>query len=75
LKEDIVDVRDGDYKGGHIKGGLHYGSLTFDDTLPELVKKLGDTETVVVHCLFSQQRGPRCARKLLDFLETKKNRK
>ncbi|EPE06493.1 phosphoprotein phosphatase-like protein [Ophiostoma piceae UAMH 11346] len=59
----IVDVRDDDHIGGHIKGSLHYPSGNLDVTLPTLVRKVQDSgaEAVVFHCALSQQRGPSAA--------------
>ncbi|KAK4183450.1 Rhodanese-like domain-containing protein [Podospora australis] len=61
----IIDVRDDDYIGGHIKGAHHFPSRTLDATLPALVRKLQDKETVVFHCALSQQRGPGAALRYL----------
>ncbi|KAK4199227.1 Rhodanese-like domain-containing protein [Triangularia verruculosa] len=61
----IVDVRDDDYIGGHIRGAVNFPSQTLDATLPTLIRKLEDKETVVFHCALSQQRGPSAALKYL----------
>ncbi|KAG7287540.1 hypothetical protein NEMBOFW57_007052 [Staphylotrichum longicolle] len=50
----IIDVRDDDHIGGHIKGSQNVPSRTLDAMLPTL-------ETVVFHCALSQQRGPAAA--------------
>ncbi|PQE23249.1 putative tyrosin-phosphatase protein [Rutstroemia sp. NJR-2017a BVV2] len=57
----IIDVRDDDHIGGHIKHSTHIPSSTLDYRIPELVRKLQDKETVVFHCSLSQQRGPSAA--------------
>ncbi|KAL2164799.1 hypothetical protein VTH06DRAFT_95 [Thermothelomyces fergusii] len=57
----VVDVRDDDYIGGHIKGSVNVPSRTLDAMLPTLVRQLQDKETVVFHCALSQQRGPAAA--------------
>ncbi|KAK3294541.1 uncharacterized protein B0H64DRAFT_475989 [Chaetomium fimeti] len=57
----IIDVRDDDYIGGHIKGSVNVPSRTLDAMLPTLVRQLQDKETVVFHCALSQQRGPAAA--------------
>ena len=57
----IIDVRDDDHIGGHIKGSTHVPSATFPECLPELVKKLEGKEVVVFHCALSQVRGPKAA--------------
>ncbi|CAP65470.1 uncharacterized protein PODANS_6_9700 [Podospora anserina S mat+] len=61
----IIDVRDDDYIGGHIRGALNFPSQTLDATLPTLIRKLQDKETVIFHCALSQQRGPGAALKYL----------
>ncbi|KAL1840074.1 hypothetical protein VTJ49DRAFT_809 [Mycothermus thermophilus] len=57
----IIDVRDDDYIGGHIKGSRNVPSRTLDYMLPTLVRQLQDKDTVVFHCALSQQRGPSAA--------------
>ncbi|KAI5459750.1 Rhodanese-like domain-containing protein [Mariannaea sp. PMI_226] len=57
----VIDVRDSDYIGGHIKGGTNIPTHTLDAMMPTLVRKLKDKKTVVFHCLLSQQRGPGAA--------------
>ncbi|KAL8388793.1 hypothetical protein RB595_008932 [Gaeumannomyces hyphopodioides] len=57
----VVDVRDDDYIGGHIKGSLNHPSRTLDTTMPSLVRRLQDKPTVVFHCALSKQRGPDAA--------------
>ncbi|KAJ4406926.1 Cdc25 phosphatase Ibp1 [Neurospora sp. IMI 360204] len=57
----IIDVRDDDYIGGHIKGSQNVPSRKLDAMLPTLVRQLQDKETVVFHCALSQQRGPSAA--------------
>ncbi|KLU93223.1 hypothetical protein MAPG_12160, partial [Magnaporthiopsis poae ATCC 64411] len=52
----VIDVRDDDYIGGHIKGCLNYPSRMLDATMPSLVRRLQDKPTVVFHCALSQQR-------------------
>ncbi|KAM4058957.1 rhodanese-like domain-containing protein [Hirsutella rhossiliensis] len=61
----VVDVRDDDYIGGHIKGSTNVPSQQLDAILPTLVRKLKDKQTVVFHCALSQQRGPSAALRYL----------
>ncbi|KAI1334488.1 hypothetical protein F5Y15DRAFT_409686 [Xylariaceae sp. FL0016] len=61
----IVDVRDDDYIGGHIKSSLHFPSRSLDATMPTLRRRLQDVDTVVFHCALSQQRGPGAALRYL----------
>ncbi|RYP06526.1 hypothetical protein DL764_003120 [Monosporascus ibericus] len=61
----IVDVRDDDHTGGHIKSSLHFPSGSLDATMPTLLRQLADKDTVVFHCALSQQRGPSAALRYL----------
>ncbi|KAH7159808.1 Rhodanese-like domain-containing protein [Dactylonectria estremocensis] len=61
----IIDVRDDDYLGGHIKGSTNVPAHTLDVMLPTLVRTLKDKKTVVFHCALSQIRGPSAALKYL----------
>ncbi|KAG8816547.1 hypothetical protein FRC17_000288 [Serendipita sp. 399] len=59
----VVDVRDDDYQGGHIKGCIHSPSSKFlDGGVEDVREKTKDTPTVVFHCFLSQIRGPKAAR-------------
>lgn len=57
----VIDVRDDDYIGGHIRNSVHSPSSTLDHQIPELIRKLGQQDVVVFHCSLSQQRGPGAA--------------
>ncbi|KAL8849678.1 MAG: hypothetical protein Q9221_005368 [Calogaya cf. arnoldii] len=57
----VIDVRDSDHAGGHIRSSIHVPSATLDYRLPELVRTLKGKEKVVFHCALSQQRGPGAA--------------
>lgn len=57
----IIDVRDSDHVGGHIKSSKHVPSVTLATATPELVRNLRKTERVVFHCALSQERGPSAA--------------
>ncbi|KAK4146024.1 uncharacterized protein C8A04DRAFT_35304 [Dichotomopilus funicola] len=61
----VIDVRDDDYIGGHIKGARNVPSRQLDAMLPTLVRQLRDKDTVVFHCALSQQRGPNAALRYL----------
>ncbi|KNG87520.1 hypothetical protein ANOM_004399 [Aspergillus nomiae NRRL 13137] len=57
----IIDVRDSDHVGGHIRSSTWVPSSSLDVRLPELIRTLKDKEMVVFHCALSQQRGPSAA--------------
>ena len=57
----IIDVRDSDHIGGHIKGSTWVPSNELDYRTAELVRTMKDKKVVVFHCVLSQQRGPSAA--------------
>jgi rhodanese-related sulfurtransferase len=60
-----------DFVGGHIKGALNFPIDDFEDSckVDELINvHLQGKDKVVVHCMFSQQRGPKGALKLARYL-------
>ncbi|KAK2079244.1 hypothetical protein QBZ16_002935 [Prototheca wickerhamii] len=64
----VLDVRDYDFAGGHIRGCLNRPASEFErdadvDAFIERELKPG-VQTVVVHCALSQVRGPYCANRL-----------
>ena len=61
----IIDVRDSDHAGGHIRGSTWVPSNELDYKTPDLVRQLKDKEVVVFHCALSQQRGPSAALRYL----------
>ncbi|UQC76787.1 uncharacterized protein CLUP02_18302 [Colletotrichum lupini] len=61
----VVDVREDDYLGGHIKGCINMPSRSLDATMPTLMRRLEGKKTVVFHCALSQQRGPSAALRYL----------
>lgn len=61
----IIDVRDSDHIGGHIRGSTWLPSSQLDYKTAELVRTLKDKEVVVFHCALSQQRGPSAALRYL----------
>ncbi|KAL8154297.1 hypothetical protein V2J09_012057 [Rumex salicifolius] len=72
----IVDVRlnvrrdDERSYDGHIAGSLHFASDTFLDKIPNLVQQVKDKDTLVFHCALSQVRGPKCARRMFEYIES-----
>ncbi|EJD50542.1 Rhodanese-like protein, partial [Auricularia subglabra TFB-10046 SS5] len=67
----VVDVRDDDREGGHIKGSVHSPSYLFLDAVDKLVEEHKDASTVVFHCALSQQRGPKAARIYAETLNAR----
>lgn len=57
----VVDVRDEDHIGGHIRGSQWVPSAQLEARIPELLRLNADKDKVIFHCMHSQQRGPRAA--------------
>lgn len=69
----VVDVRDDERNyDGHIAGSLHFASDTFYENLPSLVQAVKGKDTLVFHCALSQVRGPKCARRFVEYLSEMK---
>ncbi|KAJ3784622.1 Rhodanese-like domain-containing protein [Lentinula aff. detonsa] len=66
----VVDVRDDDYAGGNIVGGVNMPSNKFLMNVDQLVKETRDVPLVIFHCALSQLRGPKAAR---IYKETRQN--
>ncbi len=74
----VVDVRGDDHVGGHIINSVHIKSGKFKDessttTMSSLLHSMRQErqETVVFHCMLSQQRGPSSAVKFMHYLNRK----
>lgn len=67
----IIDVRDEDFAEGHIRSAINVPEEDFedDDDVDALVNKYKDEERIVFHCMMSQVRGPKCARRFLSRME------
>lgn len=59
----VIDVRDSDHVGGHIRTSTWIPSDQLPAKLPELVRILADKDMVIFHCALSQVRGPSAALK------------
>ncbi|KAL9647464.1 hypothetical protein ABK040_006825 [Willaertia magna] len=67
----IVDVRDDDYIGGHIKGSIHYPFSSFEESVQKINQYLkdNDKDTIVFYCMYSEQRAPQCVSTFCDSLD------
>jgi rhodanese-related sulfurtransferase len=52
----IIDVRDDDYRGGNIKGGINIPSEQFQRKLHQLIDDTQNVSKIIFHCAYSQQR-------------------
>ena len=57
----VIDVRDNDHLGGHVKNSQWVPINQLDARMPELLRVNREKERVVFHCMLSQQRGPKAA--------------
>lgn len=70
----VIDVRDDDFARGNLRGAWNYPSRRFDDDVDGLVERVAgaaravepSTLRVAFHCMYSQERGPRCAAKFAE---------
>ena len=75
LNLSIFDVRnESEYSDGHIVGSTNHPSTkwsntTFVQSIVEDLNAGAHPKTVVMHCAYSQQRGPTCARILQNLLD------
>ncbi|KAI9267198.1 hypothetical protein EDC94DRAFT_515649 [Helicostylum pulchrum] len=53
----IIDVRDSDFKGGHIPGAKNVPANQMYDKVGDLVREYADVPIVYFHCALSQVRG------------------
>ncbi|MES1916295.1 MAG: hypothetical protein MHM6MM_008127 [Cercozoa sp. M6MM] len=67
----VVDVRDEDRAElGYIVGSQHVPSDVFSECVDELAEQYACTNAIIVfHCMYSQVRGPSCARLFLNRLQ------
>lgn len=75
LNLSIFDVRnESEYAEGHIRGSVNHpsanwSSATFVETIMSNLSSGVKPKTVVMHCAYSQQRGPTCARILQNHVD------
>ncbi|KAH8822461.1 S-adenosyl-L-methionine-dependent methyltransferase [Flagelloscypha sp. PMI_526] len=72
LRLAIIDVRNLDYAGGHIKGSVQVVAQTFHNNLAGFHESFGTMDDVVFYCGSSSGRAPRCAGWYLDYIAEQK---
>ncbi|EQC36563.1 hypothetical protein SDRG_06009 [Saprolegnia diclina VS20] len=67
----IIDVRDSDFIGGHIRGAVNLPEDHFqdDDDVDAVVEDFKAVPQIVFHCMMSQIRGPFCAKRFKSRME------
>ncbi|KAL7717379.1 Rhodanese domain-containing protein [Entamoeba marina] len=60
-KIQIIDVRGSDVNGLVIHGAINYPVSVFKESIDQILDKYHSYDYIIVHCMRSQQRGPRCA--------------
>ncbi|KAJ2661814.1 Cdc25 phosphatase Ibp1 [Coemansia sp. RSA 1200] len=58
----VIDVRDEDFKVGHIPGAVNVPAHEIRGNASRLLSEYGGVPIIVFHCALSQVRGPRSAR-------------
>lgn len=66
-----VDVRDEDVAGGMIHCAVNEPSETFNQRLPALIDEWTGIKNIVFHCMYSQIRGPKAARRYMRAVNGK----
>eukprot|EP01083_Nonionella_stella_P161670 529823_1 len=66
----VIDVRDPniDYNGGHIPNAVNIPYDKFDDSMEEIIQhilSIDKLSQVIIHCMESKHRGPRCCNKFI----------
>jgi len=82
----ILDVRDDDAVGGHIRGAHHFPESLWQNSVVENGHVVGNyllstlflireekPDLVIVHCMESAVRGPHCADLLMTYLKNQTN--
>ncbi|CAG8647817.1 2865_t:CDS:2, partial [Paraglomus occultum] len=67
----IIDVRDEDFKSGHIPGAINIPSHTMADEVNNLIDTYRQVPQIFFHCALSQRRGPSSARVYSETLSQK----
>jgi len=71
VKTVVIDVRGSDYHEGHIPGAINIPSTEFEAKLDHTLTTHQHVDTIVMHCMLSQVRGPTCASMLSKHMKTK----
>ncbi|KAF9136716.1 hypothetical protein BGX30_010930 [Mortierella sp. GBA39] len=64
----IIDVRDSDYIGGHIRGSVNIPAHDIRENLPTLIEEYKAVPQLIFHCALSQVRGPKAANRWAEAL-------
>ncbi|KAF9150466.1 hypothetical protein BG015_007731 [Linnemannia schmuckeri] len=64
----VIDVRDSDYIGGHIRGSVNIPSQELPEKLPTLIEEYKAVPQLIFHCALSQVRGPKAANRWAEVL-------
>lgn len=57
----VVDVRNDDRAGGHIRNSVHIPAQQFKNSTSHYYHAWRDKDAIIFHCMVSQMRGPSCA--------------
>ena len=67
----VIDVRnsDLDYVGGHIKKCTNIQHDQFLQNVPHIIDQYHATDRIIIHCMYSAHRGPKCCGLYCDALD------
>ncbi|CAK7896541.1 CDC25-like phosphatase Ych1p [[Candida] anglica] len=70
-KVGVIDVRESDFVGGHIKGAYNFPAKKFLELISQVQEQLisDDINDVVFHCVRSNGRGPRITLQFLNAIK------
>ncbi|KAL9710082.1 hypothetical protein Ac2012v2_006377 [Leucoagaricus gongylophorus] len=66
----VIDVRQNDHTGGHVRGSFQCPAQSFYDDSPGYFERFKDSEKVIFYCQSSNGRGSRCAGWYQDYLDS-----
>lgn len=64
----VIDVREDDYIGGHIKNSVHISANKFHENITKVLQLVNTADEVILHCQESIKRSPRCAKILFNII-------
>lgn len=70
----LIDLREDDYIGGHIKNSVNIPANTFSNNINRVLRLLNEYNSVIFYCQESLKRSPRCCNILLSEIIDNKDK-
>lgn len=70
----LIDLREDDYIGGHIKNSVNIPANTFSNNIDRVLRLLDKYNYVIFYCQESLKRSPRCSNILLSEISDNKDK-